>query len=107
MTVWFLLLQNRRADSVPVTDFNDLFVLDGEDCVFDHNVSDGYGFAGPNTYLMVSEPAVSPWVETKSIMKRNNKYYIMTNDGREVRLLSIHYQGGAKEGLSNNHYQHF
>jgi hypothetical protein len=102
MTLWFLLLQQRHVDSTPITDFNDLVMVDGEDCVFDHNVGDSYGYAGANTYKMGDNPDVSPWGMTKMITKRQGKYYVMTQDGREIRLLSIHYQGGSKAGLSKN-----
>ena len=102
MTLWFLLLQERHVDSTPITDFNDLVMVDGEDCVFDHNVGDSYGYAGANTYKMGDNPDVSPWGMTKMITKRQGKYYVMTQDGREIRLLSIHYQGGSKAGLSKN-----
>jgi hypothetical protein len=76
--------------------------VDGEDCVFDHNVNDGYGYAGTTTYRMGSNEQVNPWGDTKVITKRNDKYYAMSRDGREVRLLSIHYQGGAKGALAKN-----
>ena len=102
MTLWFLLLQERHVDSTPVTDFNDLVMVDGEDCVFDHNLGDSYGYAGVNTYKMGDNPDVTPWCSTKMITKRQGKYYVMTQDGREIRLLSIHYQGGSKAGLSKN-----
>ena len=102
MTLWFLLLQQRHVDSTPITDFNDLVMIDGEDCVFDHNIGDSYGYAGMNTYKMGDNPDVSPWGVTKMITKRKGKYYVMTQDGREIRLLSIHYQGGSKAGLSKN-----
>jgi hypothetical protein len=102
MTLWFLLLQQRHVDSTPITDFNDLVMIDGEDCVFDHNIGDSYGYAGVNTYKMGDNPDVSPWGVTKMITKRQGKYYVMTQDGREIRLLSIHYQGGSKAGLGKN-----
>ena len=102
MTLWFLLLQQRHVDSTPITDFNDLVMIDGEDCVFDHNIGDSYGYAGVNTYKMGDNPDVSPWGVTKMITKRQGKYYVMTQDGREIRLLSIHYQGGSKAGLDKN-----
>ena len=106
MTLWFLLLQNRDKDSTPVTDLNDVVRYQGEDCVFDHNVNDAYGYAGPNTFMTGPNENISAWGNSKIIRKKKNKYYVMTQDGRELRLLSIHYQGHAKGGLAKNSYFH-
>ena len=106
MTLWFLLLQHRNKDSTPVTDLNDVVRYQGEDCVFDHNVNDAYGYAGPNTFMMGPNEDISSWGESKVVRKKKNKYYVMTQDGRELRLLSIHYQGHAKGGLAKNSYCH-
>ena len=83
-------------------DLNETFEYGGDNCTFDHNVNDPYGWEGNQCYRMTFQQQVNPWAETKKIQKRKGKYYIMTESGKEVRLLTIHYQGGAKEGLANN-----
>ena len=102
MTLWYLHYVHRLSRSESVVNFNDMMRVDGEDCVFDHNVNDAYGYTGTTTYRMGSNEQVNPWGDTKVITKRNDKYYAMSRDGREVRLLSIHYQGGAKGALAKN-----
>ena len=85
----------------PITNMNDIFMIDGEECTFDHNVNDPYGYLGVNTYQTEWNQNISRWCEVKKIQIENNKYYATTNMGnKRIRLLTLHYQGGAKEGLA-------
>ena len=87
--------------SDPITNMNDVFMIDGEECTFDHNINDPYGYLGVNTYQTEWNQNISRWCEVKKIQIENNKYYATTNkDNKRIRLLTLHYQGGAKEGLA-------
>lgn len=102
MTLWYLYQYHKGEGGENVSDLNETFEYGGDNCTFDHNVNDPYGWEGNQCYRMTFQQQVNPWAETKKIQKRKGKYYIMTESGKEVRLLTIHYQGGAKEGLANN-----
>lgn len=102
MTMWYLYEEHKGEGAEKVSDLNDLYEFAGEQCTFDHNINDPYGFEGNNTYQMGYCENVNKWAETKNVVRRGDKYYATTNSGKEVRLLTMHYQGGAKEGLDNN-----
>jgi hypothetical protein len=87
MTVLYLFYSTNIMDKT-LTNFNDIFIIDGEPCTFDHNINDSYGFEGDKTYLMENNK--------KIIIKNNNSYYAKTIKGEYIRLLSIHFQGGSK-----------
>jgi 3,5-epimerase/4-reductase len=86
--------------SEPLSNLNDIFVIDGEECTFDHNINDPYGYLGVNTYQTEWNDKISRWCDVKKIDIANNKYYATTHTGKRIRLLTLHYQGGAKEGLA-------
>jgi hypothetical protein len=87
--------------SEPLSNLNDIFVIDGEECTFDHNINDPYGYLGVNTYQTEWNESISRWCEVKKIQIENHKYYATTKTGnKRIRLLTLHYQGGAKEGLA-------
>jgi len=90
MTIFYLLFSEKMCE---VFDLNEKLLVNGEDCVFDHNVNDSYGFLGEDTYKMENG--------IKKIIKNDDKFYFFTNDDKLVRALSIHYQGGAKNLLEN------
>ena len=102
MTLWYLYDSQKGEGGEQVSDLNDLYMVDGEKCTFDHNVNDPYGFAGNDTYVTNYNMDTSRWADTKQVVRRDDKYYAVTKAGEEVRLLTIHYQGGAKEGLARN-----
>lgn len=102
MTLWYLYKDHKGDGGESVSDLNEIFEYGGDNCTFDHNVNDPYGVEGNKCYKMSFQQDVNPWAETKKIQKRKGKYYVMTESGKEVRLLTIHYQGGAKEGLAKN-----
>jgi hypothetical protein len=99
MTIGYLCyLHNIFSD--PITDLIKIITIDGEECTFDHNVYEQYGHLGPKTYQVAWNTSISRWCEVKTIHKVNNKYYATTIDNKRIRLLSIHFQGGAKDGLA-------
>lgn len=99
MTITYLCyVHNIFSD--PITDLNNIITIDGEECTFDHNVYEQYGYLGENTYQVAWNTSISRWCEVKTIHKINNKYYATTRDNKRIRLLSIHFQGGAKDGLA-------
>ena len=99
MTIGYLGYTNKIFNE-PITNMNDIFMIDGEECTFDHNINDPYGYLGVNTYQTEWNGNISRWCEVKKIQIENNKYYATTNTGNRIRLLTLHYQGGAKEGLA-------
>jgi hypothetical protein len=99
MTITYLCYVN-NIFSDPITDLNNIITIDGEECTFDHNVYERYGYLDENTYQVAWNTSISRWCEVKTIHKINNKYYATTRDNKRIRLLSIHFQGGAKDGLA-------
>lgn len=100
MTIGYLGHVN-NIFSESVTNLNDIFIIDGEECTFDHNINDPYGYQGITTYQVERNDDINRWCEVKKIHKENNKYYAFTTkDNKRIRLLTLHYQGGAKEGLA-------
>lgn len=103
MTLWFLYETEKGVCANAVFDMNEPLFMNGEKCVFDHNVNDAYGYNGRDTYNMHYDGNVNRWCDTKRIVKKDGKLYAsVKEDGELVRLLSVHYQGGAKEGLDRN-----
>ncbi len=104
MTLYHLLHEHRLVPGM--IDLNEPRLIDGEWCVFDHNLSDRYGFLGEKTYELKSG--------TKLVLKRDGKFYLKTQrDASQgglypakedslpntVRTLSLHFQGGKKRQL--------
>jgi hypothetical protein len=92
MTLCYIITEEGLVENVK--DTNDIIMLDGEQCVFDHNISVSYGFSGENTF--VQDPR-----RLKMITKKDGKYYAKTTTGSDVRLLSMHFSGGAKQVLTS------
>jgi hypothetical protein len=89
MTLFWLIYSEKLCD---VTDLNDILLFENEECVFDHNVNNDYGIYGEDSYKMTENK--------KEITIQNGKRYIKTiKDGKVIRLLSIHFAGGAKHFL--------
>jgi len=102
MTLWYLYENHKGDGAQSVSDLNSIYEYAGEQCTFDHNINDPYGFDGTATYRMEYSENVNKWCETKKVVRRGDKYYATTAAGKQVRLLTMHYQGGAKDGLGNN-----
>jgi len=99
MTLYYLIYKEKIIDNILNT--NELFVLNNEKCVFDHQLGGFYGFNGNNTYLK-SDEKYSPYFDIKKIIKKDGKNYFITSDNEEIRALSIHYQGECKKFMINN-----
>jgi hypothetical protein len=104
MTLYHLLHEQGLVPGM--VDFNEPRLIDGEWSVFDHNLSDRYGFLGEKTYELERG--------TKSVLKKDGKFYLKTRKNafrgglypakegtppNTVRTLSLHFQGSKKRHL--------
>jgi hypothetical protein len=89
MTIYYLLFSEKLLDNV--MDLNIPMLVNGDLSVFDHNISDSYGYYGENTY--------AKHMNAKIVSKINDRYYFDASDGKKIRTLSIHFQGSAKHSL--------
>ena len=78
MTLYHLLHEQGLVPGM--VDFNEPRLIDGECCVFDHNLSDRYGFSGENTYELRKG--------TKSVVKKDGKF-ITLSSGRSSRSAAL------------------
>jgi hypothetical protein len=91
MTLYYLLYSEKLIDNI--CDLNIPIMVDGERAIFDHNLSDTYGFNGEETYTRE--------LGMKVISRFGKKFYFNTQSGDPVRTISIHFQGtSAKRILS-------
>jgi hypothetical protein len=88
MTFFWLIYSEKFCE---IHDLNDIIFFENEKCTFDHNINIDYGFLGDGTYKKFNN--------IKSIINKDNKKYAITNSGEMIRLLSIHFAGGAKKIL--------
>jgi hypothetical protein len=88
MTFFWLIYSEKLCE---IHDLNDIIVFENENCAFDHNVNIDYGFLGDGTYKMTNN--------IKKIIIKDEKKYAISNSDEMIRLLSIHYAGGAKRIL--------
>ena len=115
MTLWYLyykMQEERKARGVPfesIVALDEPFELDGELCVFDHNVSSEEGHLGKQTFLR--EEQFNIYTPVKKITKRADQAYVAetradtgNGDKKHVRLLSVHYQGASKAGLDSDYH---
>lgn len=91
MTLYFLIHDQKMIH--PLVNLNHGNTINDEPFVFDHNFSSSYGYNGESTYLMDGS--------YKKLIKNGDKWYFNTVDGKEIRTVSIHFQGeSAKQILS-------
>jgi len=90
MTLYYLLHSEKIIN---VSDTNDIIIVNGEECTFDHQISGSYGYLGKNTYKMKDN--------VKQIEIRNNKAYFVNHENKFIRALSIHYQGANKKMIEH------
>jgi len=90
MTLYYLLHSEKIIN---VSDTNDIIIVNGEECTFDHQISGSYGYLGKNTYKMKDN--------VKQIEIRNNKAYFVNHENKFIRALSIHYQGANKKMMEH------
>jgi hypothetical protein len=91
MTIYYLLYSEKLIDNL--FDLNIPIMVNGERAVFDHNISDSYGYYGEKTYSLE--------LGIKVVSKNDNKYYFKVLNGNNVRTLSFHFQGSAKRILKD------
>jgi hypothetical protein len=94
MTLYYIMFAEQL---IKVDNLNDIREVDGEKCVFDHQITNPYGYLGECTYSVING--------IKEILQENNKLYFKTVQGEKIRMLSIHCQGISKsilEGLDVN-----
>jgi len=95
MTLYYLLYSENIID---VEDLNDIIIINGEKCTFDHNLSNSYGFNGDDTYIMKN--GIKSLTKEKNKNNNEKKIYATTNDGILIRLLTIHFQDNKKKFIS-------
>lgn len=89
MTLYYLIYSEKIIENI--IDLNEILNINNEEMIFDHNLSDTYGFDGENTYEKNNN--------IKNIANNNNKYYFITNNNQLIRTITIHFQGGTKKVL--------
>lgn len=90
MTLYHLLASEHILD---VLDLNQILMIKGEPCTFDHNINMAVGYKGIDTYLKKGT--------MKQVMKEGDSFYITERDdvnthGKKIRALTFHFQGRAK-----------
>jgi len=93
MTLYYLLDSEKIIKNI--IDLNEPFEFRGKSVIFDHNISDSYGFDGDKTYAKQNGI---------KILKLDGSNYYFTRDDKkqkQIQTLSIHFQGAAKRILSN------
>jgi len=88
MTLYYLLFSENILE---MRDLNEVIIIDGEKCTFDHNINIGYGYLGNDTFKMGKR--------IKNLTYNNGAPYAMDNTGQKIRLLSLHFSGVAKSIL--------
>jgi hypothetical protein len=91
MTLYYLLYSQKLISNI--VDLNEPLTIAGKNCVFDHNISDAYGYKGENTYEKNNG--------IKIVIKQDGGFYFKTVNGRMTKILSIHFQGVAKKFLES------
>ena len=91
MTLYYLIYSEKIINNI--TDLNDILYINNENIIFDHQLSNSYGFNGINTYKIING--------IKELIKNNNKYYFITTNNELIRTFSIHFQGDSKKYLLN------
>jgi hypothetical protein len=96
MTLYYILYSEKLIE---VFDLNEILMVGGEECIFDHQYSSPYGYLGTDTYTMENG--------VKLTHTNNGNVYFKTSDGKLLRTLSMHFQGGSKsilETLTNDSF---
>ncbi|MDZ4848201.1 MAG: hypothetical protein SGI77_02820, partial [Pirellulaceae bacterium] len=94
MTLYYLLFTEGLLE---VVDLNDIVIVDGERCVFDHNINISYGYLGDETFVMSKN--------VKKIIMESGKFYAFDKNGSAIRLLSIHFSGSEAKSLLRDAYK--
>ena len=89
MTLYYLLHSEKLLHSV--IDLNLPIKVNNEEFIFDHNISDSYGYLGEDTYEKLDG--------IKVICRQENNFFFKNKQGMPIRTISIHFQGSAKRIL--------
>jgi hypothetical protein len=90
MALYYLLFSEKIIN---VINLNKYIEYDNELCVFDDNINDSESYYENTSFIMENGK--------KKIIHKNNKLYIQDSNNNLIRLLSIHFQGPAKNDLIN------
>jgi hypothetical protein len=93
MNLYYILWQQKLLD---VVDMTQPFLYKGELSVFDHCIGNSTGFEGGQTYQQTRDEIGT----IKKLEVKQGKVYQMTKGGKEIRLLSLHFNGQDKQRIS-------
>ena len=92
MNLYYILWQQKLLD---ILDMTQPFLYKGELCVFDHCIGNATGFEGGQTYQTVKDAMGF----IKKLRSEGGKVYQVTMKGKEIRLLSLHFNGQDKQRI--------
>ena len=92
MNLYYIVWQQKLLD---ILDMTQPFLYKGELCVFDHCLNNATGFDGGQTYQMTRDE-IGP---LKKLRVNQGKVYQTTTKGKDIRLLSIHFNGQDKQRI--------
>lgn len=92
MNLYYILWQQKLLELVDLTQ---PFLYKGELCVFDHCIGNATGFEGGQTYEVERDDLGT----LKKLGIEANKVYQRTNRGKQIRLLSLHFNGQDKQRI--------
>jgi hypothetical protein len=92
MNLYYILWQQKLLD---ILDMTQPFLYKGELCVFDHCLGNATGFEGGQTY----ETERDTFGFLKKLRIEKGKVYQRTTKGKEIRLLSLHFNGQDKQRI--------
>ena len=93
MNLYYILWQQKLLE---ILDMTQPFFYKGELCVFDHCIGNATGFEGGQTYQTVKDDLGF----IKKLWFDKEKVYQTTMKGKEIRLLSIHFNGQDKQRIA-------
>lgn len=94
MNLYYILWQQKLLE---ILDMTQPFTYKGEMCVFDHCIGNATGFDGGQTYQTTRDE----FGTIKKLRFDKGKVYQTTKTGKEIRLLSIHFNGADKQRILN------
>jgi hypothetical protein len=93
MNLYYILWQQKLLDLVDLTQ---PFLYKGELCVFDHCLGNSTGFEGGQTYEVERDDLGF----IKKLKLQDKKVYQTTKGGKQIRLLSLHFNGQDKQRIA-------
>jgi hypothetical protein len=92
MNLYYIVWQQKLLD---VLDMTQPFLHKGEFCVFDHCIGNSTGFEGGQTYQTTRDEIGL----LKKLHFKEGKVYQTTVAGKDIRLLSLHFNGADKQRI--------